>query len=432
MSITVMFDIQELSQRLKDVGQKRSDETFLSALKRLDNGARLGRTKSNIRKSWTQEGGPSESESKEQKEREEKEKAEEKLSPEKKEKMMVQRGRIVQEIVATEESYLEQLSALIELYIQPLRGKPELLPLKTQDILFSNLASLHDMNQFLLKDLKERQGQSPELIGQVFIDFCPFLVLYRDYAKYNAEAIKVLTKLLAEKSKFTSFCEKAAGDPRAKGLSLQALLITPIQRLPRYKLLLEELLKQTLAGHPDYPALLRAIGMVHEAAATVNSAVRADREGWLLLRGPGRASNAQPGAARRWCRLSGSELSWFADQSKRGLLGSCTVDGARTLVFVPEEAVEEQAATKENNVGSGGLPTANPAAAAATTATSHHCFSVKPHLGALLEQGGTNAGKKYTFQCDSAQELKDWLRSLEEAGALHDGVVREGPLYRGS
>lgn len=40
-----------------------------------------------------------------------------------------------------------------------------------------------------------------------------------------------------------------------KGLKLNALLITPVQRIPRYKLLLQELLHNTAASSPDYPSI---------------------------------------------------------------------------------------------------------------------------------------------------------------------------------
>jgi|EP01047_Picozoa_sp_COSAG01_P006616 hypothetical protein len=42
-----------------------------------------------------------------------------------------------------------------------------------------------------------------------------------------------------------------------RGQSLESLLITPIQRLPRYMLLLSELQKHSAPTHADYPALLQ-------------------------------------------------------------------------------------------------------------------------------------------------------------------------------
>ena len=47
-----------------------------------------------------------------------------------------------------------------------------------------------------------------------------------------------------------------------KGVTLSNLLIMPIQRVPRYKMLLESLLKVTPSDHVDYPKLSEAFEMI--------------------------------------------------------------------------------------------------------------------------------------------------------------------------
>ncbi len=48
------------------------------------------------------------------------------------------------------------------------------------------------------------------------------------------------------------------------------MLIMPVQRLPRYKLLLEELIRNTDSGHPDFESLRRALRQIAEIAQNVN------------------------------------------------------------------------------------------------------------------------------------------------------------------
>tara|TARA_R110002050_G_scaffold171345_2_gene303342 strand:- start:2625 stop:2867 length:243 start_codon:yes stop_codon:yes gene_type:complete len=43
-----------------------------------------------------------------------------------------------------------------------------------------------------------------------------------------------------------------------QGLTLEALLIQPIQRLPRYVMLVTDLLKRTEESHPDHANLSKA------------------------------------------------------------------------------------------------------------------------------------------------------------------------------
>jgi hypothetical protein len=51
---------------------------------------------------------------------------------------------------------------------------------------------------------------------------------------------------------------------------LESLLIMPVQRIPRYQLLLKELLKNTWPDHPDYVFLGQALDKIQETAAYVN------------------------------------------------------------------------------------------------------------------------------------------------------------------
>lgn len=43
-------------------------------------------------------------------------------------------------------------------------------------------------------------------------------------------------------SPFNNFCNEVASDPRVGGLNLSDYLIMPVQRMPRYKMLLADLL----------------------------------------------------------------------------------------------------------------------------------------------------------------------------------------------
>ena len=52
---------------------------------------------------------------------------------------------------------------------------------------------------------------------------------------------------------------KVCAKPESRGKTLESYLITPIQRIPRYLLLLLELQKHTEADHPRMPQLQEAI-----------------------------------------------------------------------------------------------------------------------------------------------------------------------------
>jgi hypothetical protein len=66
-------------------------------------------------------------------------------------------------------------------------------------------------------------------------------------------------------------------------MDLPAFLIQPIQRLPRYELLLRELLKQTPKSHPEYTPLQDALMRIKETNAQINQLKR-DEENQEKLR----------------------------------------------------------------------------------------------------------------------------------------------------
>jgi len=51
-------------------------------------------------------------------------------------------------------------------------------------------------------------------------------------------------------------------------------LIAPIQRIPRYNLLLKDLIKSTSDSHPDYQNLKAALALMQEVAGHVNNSMK--------------------------------------------------------------------------------------------------------------------------------------------------------------
>ena len=62
-----------------------------------------------------------------------------------------------------------------------------------------------------------------------------------------------------EKHRYLEVCKT---HPDAKGLDIRSFLIQPVQRVPRYRMLLEDLLKVTEEGHPDEAPLKDALEKV--------------------------------------------------------------------------------------------------------------------------------------------------------------------------
>jgi hypothetical protein len=90
----------------------------------------------------------------------------------------------------------------------------------------------------------------------------------------HENAFKIIQKETQRNEKFRKFCENALLNPKCAGLSLESYLIMPVQRIPRYKLLLEQLLKFTNQDHQDFQNLNQALKLVSVVALHVNEQVR--------------------------------------------------------------------------------------------------------------------------------------------------------------
>jgi len=112
---------------------------------------------------------------------------------------------------------------------------------------------------------------------------CGFLRLYTKYAETYSEVEDTLEHLKKEK-KFATFLKEKwpdKGDPIGQ---LSSLLITPIQRIPRYQMLLDSLYKKTWTTHTDYAAIGTALEEMKKTAQHVNDkAKEADNAKKLVL-----------------------------------------------------------------------------------------------------------------------------------------------------
>ena len=81
-----------------------------------------------------------------------------------------------------------------------------------------------------------------EAIGIVFATYAHFFLMYKDYIHTYEERISHLRRKIKQKSNWGKFCE---GQKQTHGLDIFSLMIQPVQRMPRYRLLILELLKST-------------------------------------------------------------------------------------------------------------------------------------------------------------------------------------------
>lgn len=171
------------------------------------------------------------------------------------------RDQIIREIVTTEETYLRSLSTIIEHYVLPLR-KLKIISQEVLSNLFSNIEMITDFHKLFLDHLKKSKSSIPS----IFLQYADWLKIYTTFVNHYQVSIETLC-ILKNHSTFQDFLYQNSDEGEA---ALMSLMIQPVQRIPRYLLLLRELNKCTSDDHEEYWDLQEAIGKVEDIASHVN------------------------------------------------------------------------------------------------------------------------------------------------------------------
>ena len=114
-------------------------------------------------------------------------------------------------------------------------------------------------------------------IGRVFAEHVAYMKMYSFYINNFDNALRVLQTQLTQakhKKKMKEFLRRCAKHPNHTQLALQGYLLLPVQRIPRYKLLLQDLLENTWVDHVDYQDIATALEKISTRADEMNERKR--------------------------------------------------------------------------------------------------------------------------------------------------------------
>ncbi len=165
------------------------------------------------------------------------------------------RNKIVREIIQTEIAYGKHLEEVCTLYRDSLAVVPGEWK-KSIPALFQNIDTIRTLSRLLQKRLDEMVAHwksTSSSVAAPFLELGPFFVAYEQYCR-GFEAAQKLLDSFSQDAAFQNFLKATRAE-----LPLPAMLVMPVQRMPRYKLLLTDLLKHTAESHPDYKNLQDAL-----------------------------------------------------------------------------------------------------------------------------------------------------------------------------
>ena len=182
------------------------------------------------------------------------------------------RGHALDEIVASEETYVANMRICLEVFRDPLRdllGRDEVL-----GRVMKELSLLEKFQATFLGELRLERARD-ECFGRVYKRFAPFFKMTAAYAEaYGAWSRRVASDGNNRGSPVKDVAlvlARQAFDERCKGRDLAQFLVAPVQRVPRYRLLLEALVLRTNEDHADRNDLDEALTLVRDACAKIDS-----------------------------------------------------------------------------------------------------------------------------------------------------------------
>ena len=172
------------------------------------------------------------------------------LSVEELEPVNQRQYQVAKELVTTEKSYLDSLRVLWKSFVCRIHALAELEPakplLEPAEVLgiFHNIEPLFRLAENLYADLEEIMLEKvlTTQIGTTLLHYAPQFRIYQSYLENYDDAVRKLGHVRRDRPEFDFFCRL---QEKCEGMSLESFLIMPVQRLPRYLLLLSELIKRS-------------------------------------------------------------------------------------------------------------------------------------------------------------------------------------------
>ncbi|XP_053906950.1 rho guanine nucleotide exchange factor 11 isoform X3 [Cuculus canorus] len=193
----------------------------------------------------------------------------------------IDRQEVINELFATEGSHLRILRVLDLLFYQRMK-KEGLLSREELALLFPNLPDLIEIHNSLSESMKKLREEGPIIkeIGDLMLSRFDGLAkeeiqqVAADFCAYQSIALELIKTKQRKETRFQIFMQEAESNPQCRRLQLKDLIISEMQRLTKYPLLLENIIKHTEVGTSEHDKLCRARDQCRDILKYVNEAVK--------------------------------------------------------------------------------------------------------------------------------------------------------------
>ncbi|XP_035377027.1 rho guanine nucleotide exchange factor 11-like [Electrophorus electricus] len=199
----------------------------------------------------------------------------------------IQRQAVIYELFTTEASHLRTLRVLDQVFFQKMRN---LLTIEELSCIFPNLPQVYSLHANLCESMKRlRDSPIVQGIGDIMVSRFEdaageeFQEQVSHLCSQQSQALELI-KNKRKDPRFAHLIQECEASPHCRRLQLKDLLVSEMQRLTKYPLLLDNIIRHTEAGSPDLQPLLRAQACCRGILRAVNEVVRETEHRRLLSR----------------------------------------------------------------------------------------------------------------------------------------------------
>ncbi|XP_035206344.1 uncharacterized protein LOC118181337 isoform X2 [Stegodyphus dumicola] len=180
--------------------------------------------------------------------------------------------RVVLEIVDTEKTYVRDLNEIIEGYLKHI-GNDQGTKVSHQYLkeLFSNVEDIYVFNSSFVNEL-ESCGLDPVAVARCFVKNSNGFEVYTQYCTNYPRTVSVLTELMGNSETAEIFKERQMALQHS--LPLGSYLLKPVQRILKYHLLLQNMVKHSDKESDGYCDVKNALSVMTGIAYHINDMKR--------------------------------------------------------------------------------------------------------------------------------------------------------------
>ncbi|KAK1797357.1 hypothetical protein P4O66_008727, partial [Electrophorus voltai] len=206
----------------------------------------------------------------------------------------IERQAVIYELFTTEASHLRTLRVLDQVFFQKMRN---LLTIEELSCIFPNLPQVYSLHANLCESMKRlRDSPIVQGIGDIMVSRFEdaageeFQEQVSHLCSQQSQALELI-KNKRKDPRFAHLIQECEASPHCRRLQLKDLLVSEMQRLTKYPLLLDNIIRHTegmyrnthiQSGSPDLQPLLRAQVCCRGILRAVNEVVRETEHRQLL------------------------------------------------------------------------------------------------------------------------------------------------------